>query len=165
MSITTNLRADFKVNHRLLDRITVTIFRLNQAARVGRLRPVKRILAKGLDVLWMQGIVGADLPGKIRCGPGLRLPHGGRGVVIHPNAIIGSGVTVYHRVTVGVSGDDAYNVPTLGDGSYVGCGATIIGRVRIGDGAKIGAGAVVVKDVLPETTVTGIPARTKASGI
>lgn len=163
MSLTSNLRADYAVNKRLLDRITVTVFRINQSSRQGRLKLPRQIVAKALDIIWMQGIVGSDLPGNLRCGPGLRLPHGGRGVIVHPNAEIGSGVTIYHRVTIGVSGSDVYNVPSLGDGSYVGCGATVIGRVRIGEGAKVGAGAVVVNDVLAGTTVIGIPAKAAIS--
>ncbi|KAD3515263.1 hypothetical protein GD627_13370 [Arthrobacter yangruifuii] len=160
MNLISTLRTDYAVNHRLLDRITVTVFRLSQASRRGKVQFPRRVAAKILDIVWMQGIVGSDLPGNVQCGPGLRLPHGGRGVIIHPNAVIGSGVTIYHRVTIGVSGNDVYNVPTLGDGTYVGCGATLIGRIKVGTGAKIGAGAVVVKDIHAGATVIGIPART-----
>jgi acetyltransferase-like isoleucine patch superfamily enzyme len=41
----------------------------------------------------------------------------------------------------------------------IGTGAVILNGVHIGDRAKIGAGAVVTRDVAPDTTVVGIPAR------
>ena len=47
----------------------------------------------------------------------------------------------------------------VGENSFVGCGAIILPRIRIGAGATIGAGAVVTKDVGPNQTVVGIPAR------
>jgi len=47
----------------------------------------------------------------------------------------------------------------VGENSFVGCGAIILPRIRIGAGATIGAGAVVTKDVGPNQTVVGNPAR------
>lgn len=47
----------------------------------------------------------------------------------------------------------------IGDHAYIGSGATIRQGVRIGRGATIGMGAVVTKDVPPDTTVVGNPAR------
>ncbi len=44
-------------------------------------------------------------------------------------------------------------------GASIGSGATILGGVRIGHGAVVGAGAVVTRDVDPEATVAGNPAR------
>jgi len=44
-------------------------------------------------------------------------------------------------------------------GASIGSGATILGGVTIGENATIGAGSVVTKDVPPEITVAGNPAR------
>jgi acetyltransferase-like isoleucine patch superfamily enzyme len=45
------------------------------------------------------------------------------------------------------------------DGVWIGIGAIILKGVRIGSGARVGAGAVVTRDVPPDATVVGNPAR------
>ena len=45
------------------------------------------------------------------------------------------------------------------DGASIGSNATILCGVRIGRGALVGAGSVVTKDVPPNATVVGNPAR------
>ena len=49
--------------------------------------------------------------------------------------------------------------PTLSDGVIVGSGAQILGPINIGLNSRIGANAVVLKDVPPNQTFIGIPAR------
>jgi len=44
-------------------------------------------------------------------------------------------------------------------GASIGSGSTILGGITIGENAMIGAGSVVIKDVPPDTTVAGNPAR------
>lgn len=161
-SLSATLRADYAVNGALLDRITLTVFRLNQAATSHRLGRVLRPLTRALDLFWIQGIVGAELPPELQCGPGLRLPHCGRGVIVNAYTVIGSGVTLYHRTTLGQAGRDVISTPTIEDGVYIGTGATVVGKIRIGANAKVGAGAVVVKDVPAGSTAVGVPATNKA---
>jgi serine O-acetyltransferase len=139
------------------DLLSLAVIRFNQALRNAP-RPV-RLVGAFLDLLWLRLIVGAEIPPTAAIGAGLRLPHSGRMVIIHPNCAVGAGATIYHGVTLGASGPDPGAVPTLGDDVYVGCGATIIGRVNVGNGAKIAAGAVVVHDVPAGATVAGVPAR------
>lgn len=147
LSIFEAAKADLIVNKRFLDRASVMVFRVNQAAHRGSFRLGKRAAAKAIDSLWLQWVVGADLPGRAACGRGLRLPHGARGVTIHPNVDIGENCTIYHRVTIGGYSSDKFNVPTLGDGVYVGVGASILGRVKVGRGTRVGAGAILVGDI------------------
>ena len=45
-------------------------------------------------------------------------------------------------------------------GATIGTGAIIMAGVTIGKNAVVGAGAVVTKDVLDDTTVIGVPAKT-----
>ena len=84
------------------------------------------------------------------------LPHP-NGVVIHEDAVIGNDCMIMQQVTIGMIGEG--EVPRIGNKVYVGAGAKIIGRVDVGDGARVGANAVVTKDVPPNWTAVGIPAR------
>lgn len=48
---------------------------------------------------------------------------------------------------------------TVGDKARIGVGACVIPHITIGEGARVGAGAVVIRDVPPNTTVAGNPAK------
>lgn len=48
---------------------------------------------------------------------------------------------------------------TVGDGTWIGSGATVLSGVRIGDGCVIASGAVVTKDCQSHGLYAGIPAR------
>jgi sugar O-acyltransferase (sialic acid O-acetyltransferase NeuD family) len=48
---------------------------------------------------------------------------------------------------------------TVGSRTLIGVGATVLPNLRIGDDSIVGAGAVVIRDVPPNTTVVGNPAR------
>ncbi|HEY5106461.1 MAG TPA: hypothetical protein VII73_06775 [Caulobacteraceae bacterium] len=49
--------------------------------------------------------------------------------------------------------------PHLEASAVIGVGASLLPNICIGKGATVGAGSVVTKDVKPNTTVLGIPAR------
>jgi serine acetyltransferase len=78
------------------------------------------------------------------------LPHGIMGIVISPNAVIGTGCTIFHQVTIGEGRDGA---PTIGDNCFIGVGAKIIGKIKIGNNVRIGANCVVFEDVPDNCTV------------
>jgi serine acetyltransferase len=151
------IRADWAVPNNKSDRPTVAVYRFGQWAHAKRSRKPAAMLYRAVDLAWTKMIVGAEIPHKVPAGAGLRLAHWGRGIIIHPKARIGSGVMIFHRVTIGQSRDG--KAPTLGNDVYVGTGATILGGITIGDGATIAAGAVVVKDVPAGSTVGGVPAK------
>jgi acetyltransferase-like isoleucine patch superfamily enzyme len=44
-------------------------------------------------------------------------------------------------------------------GASIGSGATLLGGITVGENSIVGAGSVVTKDVQPDTTVAGNPAR------
>ncbi|WP_051171956.1 DapH/DapD/GlmU-related protein [Microbacterium indicum] len=48
----------------------------------------------------------------------------------------------------------------IGDGSWIGASATIVGGVTIGSGSIVAAGAVVTEDVPDNVIVGGVPAKT-----
>lgn len=151
--------------------VTLTLFRLSQGLsdpRFGPLRHVLLPLVLLVKFVWVELLMSAQLPRAARIGPGLRLPHGGRGVCIHPFTRMGRNVTVFEWVSIGAIEqlDDRGRalpadlvLPVIGDDVYIGTGASIFGPVHIGDRARIGIGAVVFRDVPPGATVLPAPAR------
>jgi serine O-acetyltransferase len=83
--------------------------------------------------------------------------------VIGESAEIGDDVTIYQHVTLGgtnpTTGAGGKRHPTIGNRVVIGSGAQVLGPIEVGDGAKIGANSVVTKDVVPGSTVVGIPAK------
>ncbi|PGY12667.1 serine O-acetyltransferase [Bacillus sp. AFS031507] len=116
-------------------------------------------------------IMGTEIPAETKMGKNVKLEHGGKGVVINPQSIIGSNVIIYHQVTIGGFGlahfDEQYinenqkkgGAPIIGNSVIIGTGAKILGPVKIGDGARVGANAVVINDVPPDSTAVGVPAK------
>lgn len=47
----------------------------------------------------------------------------------------------------------------IGDGCFIGSGATILGKVKIGDNVIIGAGSVVTSDIPDNCFAAGVPAK------
>ncbi len=94
-----------------------------------------------------------------RIGKRFFIDHGA-GVVIGETAEIGDDVLLYQGVVLGgTSLAKTKRHPTIGNGVVIGAGAILLGPIIVGDGAKIGAGSVVIKDIPPEKTVVGVPAR------
>ena len=89
-----------------------------------------------------------------RLPPDVHMPHP-YGIVIHPQAVIGHGVTVMQQVMIGGRDRDENIAPVIGDDVTIGAGARVLGDVRIGNGAIIGANAVVTRDIPPGATVVG----------
>jgi serine O-acetyltransferase len=88
--------------------------------------------------------------------PGIYIPHGQ--IVLDGQVEIGRYVTLSPWVTIGLAAGNVEG-PKVGNGVMVGTGAKLIGDITVGSGARIGANAVVVKNVPPNTTVVGVPAR------
>jgi serine O-acetyltransferase len=99
-----------------------------------------------------------DLDAQATIGGGLYIGHIG-GVHINPGAVLGRNCDVAHRVTIGTSAMGRQGAPTVGDGVYIGTGATLIGKIKIGDGAKIAANTLVISNIPPGATVMGVPGR------
>jgi serine O-acetyltransferase len=158
--VAATLRRDFAQNPAAEPRVTLTVWRVGQAAhgRRGVLFFLIRRLHGFLDLVWTRSMIGAELPRSVPAGPGLRLPHAGRGTILHPSTRIGAGVTLYHQVTVGVRGGG--RAATIEDGVYIGAGAKIIGQITLGAGCRVGANAVVLKDVPGGGTAVGVPSHT-----
>ena len=105
---------------------------------------------------WVTGI---EIHPGAKIGRRLFIDHG-MGIVIGETASIGNDCTIYHGVTLGGTGKDKQKRhPDLGNDVMVGCGAKILGPIKIGNHVKIGANAVVTKPVEDNTTVIGVPGR------
>lgn len=97
-------------------------------------------------------------------GKGLLIDHG-CGVVIGETTVIGDDCTIYQGVTLGGTGKDTgKRHPTLGNNVMVGAGAKILGPFTVGDNSKIAANAVLLREVEPDSTCVGVPARVVRRG-
>lgn len=102
---------------------------------------------------------GIEIHPAAQIGKGFFIDHG-MGVVIGATAQVGDDVTLYQGVTLGgTSLLHGKRHPTLGNNVVVGLNAAVLGAITIGDNSRVGAGSVVVKDVPPNATVVGVPAR------
>jgi serine O-acetyltransferase len=110
-------------------------------------------------------LTGIEIHPGATIGRRLFIDHG-MGVVIGETAEIGDDVLIYHGVTLGgLSGQPGKRHPTIGNEVAIGAGAQVLGPITVGHGARIGANAVVTKDVPPNCTVVGIPAKPPAGSI
>ena len=98
---------------------------------------------------------GLQIPPEAKIGYGLYLGHG-IGVIINKNVIIGNNCNLSQFVSIGTNNGRG---AIIGDNVYIGPSVCIVESINIGDNVTIGAGAVVVKDVPPNATVAGVPAK------
>lgn len=104
-------------------------------------------------------LTGIEIHPGAKIGKRLFIDHG-MGIVIGETATIGDNCTIYHGVTLGGTGKDKNKRhPDLGNDVIVGCGAKVLGPIKIGNNVKIGANAVVLKDVEDDNTVIGVPGK------
>ncbi|RPI25371.1 MAG: serine O-acetyltransferase [Chloroflexota bacterium] len=115
-----------------------------------------KLLARWVSQL-ARGFTGIEIHPGATIGPQFFIDHG-MGVVIGETTEIGSGVTLYHGVTLGgTSLNKGKRHPTLEDNVVVGAGAKVLGAITVGANSRIGANAVVVKSVPPNSVVVGVP--------
>ena len=104
-------------------------------------------------------LTGIEIHPAVKIGKNIFIDHG-MGIVIGETTIIGNNVSLYQGVTLGgLKNIKQKRHPTLDDNVIVGAGAKVLGPIKIGKNSKIGANSVVTKNIPPNTTVVGIPAR------
>ena len=104
-------------------------------------------------------LTGIEIHPGAKIGKRLFIDHG-MGIVIGETTTIGDNCTIYHGVTLGGTGKDKYKRhPDIGDNVIIGCGAKVLGPIKIGNNVKIGANSVVLKEIQNDVTVVGIPGK------
>jgi serine acetyltransferase len=153
---------DAQVNRRrggMLSVVAAGIFRLHQfgVRNAGLLASAVRFLSLPLVAFARLGL-SCEVPGSIACGRRLVLAHGGRGIIVVSDAVLGDDVVMAPFSALGAA-YPAPGAPVVGDGVYLGAHATVLGAVTIGDGAFLGARALVLQDLAPGTVALGVPAQ------
>jgi sugar O-acyltransferase (sialic acid O-acetyltransferase NeuD family) len=82
----------------------------------------------------------------------------GEGTVLNRASLVGHHTVIGPYSFLG-PGANVCGIVVLGEQAYIGAGAIVRDRTRVGDRAVVGMGAVAVKDVPPDVTVVGLPAR------
>ena len=104
-------------------------------------------------------LTGIEIHPGARIGKKVFIDHG-MGVVIGETAEIGNNCLLYQGVTLGGTGKShGKRHPTLKENVVVGAGAKVLGSITVGPNTRIGAGSVVVRSVIGNSTVVGIPGR------
>ena len=104
-------------------------------------------------------IFAVDIHPNVQIGKGILIDHG-TGIVIGETAVIGDNVSILQEVTLGGNGKESGDRhPKIGDNVLLSAGAKVLGNIRIGNCSRVAAGSVVLKEVPPNTTVAGVPAK------
>jgi serine acetyltransferase len=125
--------------------------RVREAARRWHVPGVNHALRLATTVLYS-----IEIGNDIELGEGINFTHT-LGTVIGGTSKVGSRVKFMGNNTIGTAKDNG--CPVIEDDVVIGCGARVLGPIRIGRGAFIGANAVVLTDVPPGAIATGIPAK------
>jgi len=119
-------------------------------------QPVRFFVERFIEIT-----TGISIPVQARVGKGLRIHHFG-GIIVHPDAIVGEGCTIYHGVTLGDLGGRG-GAPRVDNHVVIGAGAKLLGQIQVGDHCRIGANAVVLTSVPAGCLAVGVPAEIKKS--
>lgn len=102
-----------------------------------------------------------EIGNDIELGEGINFTHT-LGTVIGGTSKVGARVKFMGNNTIGTAKDNG--CPVIEDDVVIGCGARVLGPIRVGRGAFIGANSVVLTDVPPGAVVSGIPAKIHTRG-
>ena len=120
------------------------------------------LLSKLTDFLILL-LFNSYVPGSAKIGKGSRFAYGGIGVVIHSDAIIGSGCVIGQGVTIGAKEGYASKIknkcPIIGDNVYLSAGCRVLGDIEIGSNSIIGANSVVLSSCEKNSVLVGVPAK------
>jgi serine O-acetyltransferase len=113
-------------------------------------------------------LLGMEIPRKVKIGNELEIAHGGFGIVVHPNTIIGERVKLYPGVTIGRADvhlpieQSQFEGIVIEDDVILASGSRVLckqGILRVGRGTVVGANAVLLCSTGENEIWAGIPAR------
>lgn len=130
--------------------------RVRESARKWHVPGVNHALRLVTTVLYS-----IEIGNDIELGEGINFTHT-LGTVIGGTSKVGARVKFMGNNTIGTAKDNG--CPVIEEDVVIGCGARILGPVRIGKGAFIGANAVVLTDVPAGAIASGIPAKIHLRG-
>lgn len=97
-------------------------------------------------------------------GPGFLLYHS-HYIHIGPNVRIGKNCHLVHQITIMASpfyspeATSSKKGPDIGDGALIGCGASVIGNIKLGDNIKVAINTLVEESFPDDAVLIGVPAR------
>lgn len=154
---------DWKINNgNLKARFVLVSFRLAQFFRNSPnpifLCSIPYLIYYRIFIEWILGI---ELPWNLNVGRDLRIYHG-QALVINDGVRIGERCILRQSTTIGHKGcesDGFTSSPIIGNDVDIGANVVIIGNVIIGNNVTIGAGSVVVKSLESNGVYAGNPAK------
>lgn len=160
------LTIDFSVNKLRSSKLILFTYRLGNYLQYSSKSKIVKALSlpfyRLFELLFIKILAGAEIPAKCQIGTGCWLMHGAKGIIIHPDTVIGNNARIFHQVTIGANDprkSNGYGIPTIGDNVFIGAGAKILGPITIGNNVIIGANAVVVTNIPSNSTAIGVPAK------
>ncbi len=152
------LKSDIRCYPNLLHAVFHLGFYAALFYRISHLLYKKKLSFPGLIFqLLSQITTGAEISRKAEIGPYLGVLHPS-GIHIGPKARIGAWLRICENCSI-IHGYGDSTGPLLGDHVFLTAGSKIFGDVVVGDNVEVGLNSVVTKDVMPNSTVFGVPAR------
>jgi serine O-acetyltransferase len=160
-----NIRQDFRAHGRKLGSQgfwAMLVYRFGRWRYTIPTRPLRLPFSFSYRIMFklVQVMTGIELPCEVTVGKNFVIDHFG-GIVISGFTRFGDNCRIRTGVVVGLARVDEPCAPVFGNNVDVGAGAKVLGPIVIGDNVLIGANAVVVRDVPPDSVVTGIPGRVR----
>jgi serine O-acetyltransferase len=160
-----NIRADFRAHGRRLGAQGLWAMAVYRFGRWRYTIPT-RVLRLPFSLVYrvafkfVQIVTGIELPCEVKVGRNFVIDHFG-GIVISGFARFGDDCRIRTGVVVGLARIEEPCAPVFGNNVDIGTGAKVLGPIVVGDNVLIGANAVVIRDVPPDSVVTGVPGRVK----
>ena len=136
----------------------------------GKLVYARRSKIFGWLAYYLLKMLGIEIPRSVEIGADFELAHGGFGVVLHRDSVIGERVKIYPGVTVGRADiyrpfdESSFEGVVIEDDVILSPGAKVLceaGFLQVGRGTVVGANAVLLESTGEGQVWAGIPAKYK----